>query len=102
MESNGVGRADIWVVLQYPEQARKLFVREPSVTLFLPIPLDPLGGVPSVDGAMVNRGLGVKTFPMFSKGAGERAPSNHPTAIWSSSIWTTLRYGKRVAGQTKA
>jgi hypothetical protein len=47
LESNGIGRADIWVVLQYPDQARKLFVREPSVTLFLPIPLDPLGGVVS-------------------------------------------------------
>src|SRR3984893_3073002 len=47
LESNGIARADIWVVLQYPDKARKLFVREPSVTLFLPIPLDPLGGVVS-------------------------------------------------------
>ncbi len=57
--------------------------------------------VPSVD-PMANCGPGVKTFPTFSKGAGEREPSNHPTAIWSQSVWATLRYGRRVVGQTKA
>jgi hypothetical protein len=36
----------------------------------------------SVDVASVSCGPGVKPFPGCSKGAGERALSNHPTAIW--------------------
>jgi hypothetical protein len=54
------------------------------------------------DDARVHCGPGVKTCPTFSKGAGERAPSDLPTAIVSSSTWTTLGHDKHVAGQTKA